>query len=240
MQIMQQFEKMDTLSIKAKSKGKWFDLVLANVIAIVIVMLGFFMPVLSFALAFIVLSYMQVGVYGFVLKNYQGQNPDFESLFIPFNLVLKTLCLKIIVMAGIMIWGLLLIVPGIIYGLNYSFSAFVLYENPKLSTKEILAQSKKLTNGKKFQIFLMALASVAIVCLGASVGVGFYYLFGLFMTVPTFLTVILIAIPAILMLVIVALPLFEIYLAGLYENAKLTPEEKTSKQNKTTKKVSKS
>ena len=240
MQLMQQIEKMDTMSIKSKSKGKWFDLVLANVIAIMFVLLGFFIPVLSFALAFIVLSYMQVGVYGFVLKNYQGQSPDFESIFLPFGLILKTLCLKIIVLAGMLIWGLLLIVPGIIYGLNYSFAAFILFENPNLSCKEILAKSKQMTMGKKFQIFLMALGMIALVCLAASVGVGLYYLFGLFMSVPTFLTVLLIAVPAIIMLVIVALPLFEIYLAGLYENAKSVPEEKPAKQNKATKKVSKS
>lgn len=149
MQLMQQIEKMDTMSIKSKSKGKWFDLVLANVIAIMFVLLGFFIPVLSFALAFIVLSYMQVGVYGFVLKNYQGQSPDFESIFLPFGLILKTLCLKIIVLAGMLIWGLLLIVPGIIYGLNYSFAAFILFENPNLSCKEIFGKVKTNDHGQK-------------------------------------------------------------------------------------------
>ncbi len=240
MQITKQIEKMDTLSIKSKSKGKWFDIVLANVIGLTIVMLGFFIPVLSFALALIIYSYMQTGIYGFALQTYQGQNTDYENLFLPFNLILKILCLKIIVMAGIVLWGLLLIVPGIIYGLNYSFSAFILFENPNLKIREILKTSKTLTNGKKMQIFLLSLASIAIVCLGASIGVGLYYLFGLFMVVPTYLTVILITLPTILMLLIVALPFFEIYLAGIYESVKIKNIEKNAKQNKPAKKVSKS
>lgn len=240
MQISKKIQKYDTLSLKSKSEGKWFELVLANVLGATIVALGMFMPVLSLALAFIAFSYMQVGVYGFVLKTYQEQNPEFESVFISFKTIIKTLCLKIIVMAGIVIWGLLLIVPGVIFGLNYSFAALILAENPSLSCKQILLQAKQLTTGKKFEIFVMALAMLALVCLGASAGVGVYLIINIFAKVPAVVAAILILIPTILMLFIVALPLFELYLAALYENAKLATQQKPAKQNKYAKKVSKS
>ena len=77
MQIVEEMKKIDTLSIQNKTKGKWFNLVLANVIAATFVILGLFMPLLSFALAVIVASYMQVGVYGYVLKTYQNASPNF-------------------------------------------------------------------------------------------------------------------------------------------------------------------
>lgn len=239
MQIVEEMKKIDTLSIQNKTKGKWFNLVLANVIAVVFVILGLFMPLLSFALAVIVASYMQVGVYGYVLKTYQNANPNFESIFIDFKWLLKVLCIKIIVMAGMLIWGLLLIVPGIIYALNYAFAAFVFYENPQLSVEQILATSKQMTNGKKFGIFLMALGMIALACLAASIGVGLYYLFALFFNVPIFLTVILIVVPTVLMIMLVSLPLFETYLAGLYENSKASTQEQVTIKKRSVKKVTK-
>lgn len=239
MQIVEEMKKIDTLSIQNKTKGKWFNLVLANVIAVVFVILGLFMPLLSFALAVIVASYMQVGVYGYVLKTYQNASPSFESIFIDFKWLLKVLCIKIIVMAGMLIWGLLLIVPGIIYALNYAFAAFVFYENPQLSIEQILATSKQMTNGKKFGIFLMALGMIALACLAASIGVGLYYLFALFFNVPIFLTVILIVVPTVLMIMLVSLPLFETYLAGLYENSKASTQEQVTIKKRSVKKVTK-
>lgn len=239
MQIVEEMKKIDTLSIQNKTKGKWFNLVLANVIAAIFVILGLFMPLLSFALAVIVASYMQVGVYGYVLKTYQNASPSFESIFIDFKWLLKVLCIKIIVMAGMLIWGLLLIVPGIIYALNYAFAAFVFYENPQLSIEQILATSKQMTNGKKFGIFLMALGMIALACLAASIGVGLYYLFALFFNVPIFLTVILIVVPTVLMVMLVCLPLFETYLAGLYENSKASTQEQVTIKKRSVKKVTK-
>lgn len=249
MEIKKKIEKFDTLNISTRTKGKWFDIIIANIIAIVFVSLGMFMPLLSFALAFIVMAYMQVGLYGFVLKTYRGENPDFESIFIPFAHLIKVLCIKIIVMAGMVVWGLLLIVPGIIYGLNNAFAALVFFENPSLTIKEILAKSKQLTYGKRGEIFTMMLGSIALVCLAMSLGVGIYLLLGLAFKVPTWLTVLCILLPAAIMLVVVAMPLFETFLVASYEDAKAAPvlpkkkdengEKKTSaKTNR--KKVSKS
>ncbi len=223
MEIKKKIEKLDTLNITSRTKGKWFDIIIANVIALVFVSLGMFMPLLSFALAFIVMAYMQVGLYGFVLRSYRGESPEFESIFLPFNRILKVLCIKIIVMAGIVIWGLLLIVPGIIYGLNNAFAALVFLENPELSTKQIFARSKKLTFGKRGEIFTMILGTIALVCLAMTLGMGVHLLLGLAFKVPTWLTIILILAPAAIMLLTLALPLFETFLVASYEDAKQHP-----------------
>lgn len=249
MEIKKKIEKFDTLNISTRTKGKWFDIIIANVIALVFVSLGMFMPLLSLALAFIVMAYMQVGLYGFVLKSYRGENPEYESLFIPFKHILKVLCIKIIVMAGIVLWGLLLIVPGIIYGLNNAFAALVFFENPELTTKQIFARSKELTFGKRGEIFTMILGTLALVCLAMSLGMGIQLLLGLAFKVPMWLTVMLIIAPAVIMLLTLALPLFETFLVASYEDAKehpVVPKKKAAepakkdKKKTATKKVSKS
>lgn len=237
--------KENTANIN-KIKNNWFDIILANLLAIVVVALGFFMPLLSFALAFIALAYMQIGVYGYVLNTSRDRKPDFENIFLPPRQIIKILIIKIITMCGMVVWGLLLIVPGIIYGLNCSFAGLVYFDNPTLSTKEIFERSKMLTLGRRFVIFLTFIGMIALVCSGASIGIGIYFLFTLFMNVPLWLTIILIILPAIIVLVTLALPLFESFLVQMYLNALAEPnkaeieQEKAKRKKTTAKKVSKS
>lgn len=241
MEIQKEIEKIDTFSIKNKTKGRWFELVIANVIVIVFVALGIFTPLFSIALGFIVMAYLQVGLYGFVLKTYRGDNPDYKCMFLPIKYLLNILFIKIITIAGIIIWGLLFFVPGIIFGLNCSFAGIIYFENPEMKTKDVFNMSKKMVDGERFQIFMMALVCILLCCIAASVGVGLYYLFELMFIVPLWLTILLIVLPTVIVLIIVSLPLFEIYLIGAYENAKKNLEQtKIENQDKNkTKKVSK-
>lgn len=243
MKIEDKITTFNTSNLMPTAKSNWFNFILANMLAIVVVALGLFAPLLSFALAFIAMAYMQVGVYGFVLRSFRGQKPDFESLFLPFKSILKILIIIIIALCGMIVWGLLLIVPGVIYGLNNSFAALVYFDNPELTTKEIFEKSKKLTYGYRFTILITVLGMIALVCSGASIGVGIYFIFTLFMKVPTWLSVMLIALPAVIVLATLALPLFESFLVQMYETSKNAPEksEEKPKPTKTTpKKVSNS
>lgn len=212
-------------AIMPKAKGNWFNIILANMLAISIVSLGLFMPLLSVALAFIVFSYMQVGIYGYVLNTFRDRKPDFESMFLHPKQIIKILIIKIIAMSGILVWGLLLVVPGIIYGLNCSFAGLVYFDNPTLSTKEIFEKSKALTYGCRFAILVTVMGMIALVCSGASIGVGIYYLLTLFTKLPIWLTIITISLPAAIVLVTLALPMFESFLVQMYQNALVQPEK---------------
>ncbi|MGL4392988.1 MAG: hypothetical protein ACRCSK_06110 [Fusobacteriaceae bacterium] len=50
------------------------------------------------------------------------------------------------------LWALLFIVPGIIKSISYSFCFFIQLENEKLSAKEAIEKSKRLTDGIKGKI----------------------------------------------------------------------------------------
>ncbi len=242
---MKNVEKIIPAEMKINCKGKWFDLIVVNIVALFCVMLGFFTPFLSLAFAFLVFAYVQIGVYGFALESTRLNQPNFESIFFHPKYFLKIVCMKLVVMAGIMLWGLLLIVPGIIYALNCAFAGFIFFDEKDLSIRQILAKSKALTFGKRFEIFLIVMAMIAIVCLAASFGVGIYFLLSIWLKVPWFVTMILIMIPTIVVFVTVALPIFEFELAAAYERAKQQDEiAKNPKSNvktkNATKKVSKS
>ena len=45
------------------------------------------------------------------------------------------------------LWSLLFVIPGIIKAISYSMAYFVLADNPELSAKEALDESKRITSG---------------------------------------------------------------------------------------------
>ena len=207
----------DEYNLKTKTKGKWFDLVLANMLALAFTALGFFTPLLSFALAFIVMSYMQIAVYYYVLNSYREIEVDFSNIFPPFKSVLKILCIKIIALSGMFLWGLLLIVPGVIYGLNCAYAGLIFIDDPKLTIKQIFAKSKELVVGKRIMILLVALIGLIIMCAAASIGVGINFLFNLAFAVPTALTAVLIILPTLIAFITASAPLFQFYLVATYD-----------------------
>lgn len=60
----------------------------------------------------------------------------------------------------ILLWSLLLIIPGIIKGYAYSFTPWIMAENPELTYKEALAISTKMTNGEKWNLFVLDLSFI--------------------------------------------------------------------------------
>ncbi len=237
MQIKQELTKIDEFHIKQKTKGHWFEFVLANMLAIVFTGLGLFIPVLSLALGFIIMAYMQIGLYRFVLKSYRGENVDYDSLFSPFNQTIKILCIKIIAISGMFLWGLLLIVPGIIYGLNCAFCGLVYIDNSNLSIKEIFAQSKSLVHGHRTMILLVALIGIVMLCAASSVGIGINFLLCLIFKVPRFVTALLIILPVAVTFVVAAAPLFQVYLVGAYNSSVASLQKKTKNISKSKKSV---
>lgn len=67
----------------------------------------------------------------------------------------KTLFLKNLY---VVLWSLLLIVPGIIKSLEYSMVEYLIAEDPTLTTKEALAKSKAMMQGHKWNAFVLSLS----------------------------------------------------------------------------------
>lgn len=67
---------------------------------------------------------------------------------------------------------LLLIVPGIIKGLSYSMSYFVLKDRPELSPAEAIKESMRLMNGHKADLFILQLSFIGWAILGSITVIG--------------------------------------------------------------------
>lgn len=58
----------------------------------------------------------------------------------------------------IFLWALLLIIPGIMKGYAYFFVPWIMAENPELTYKEALTLSTNMTNGEKWNLFVLDLS----------------------------------------------------------------------------------
>lgn len=58
----------------------------------------------------------------------------------------------------IVLWGLLLIIPGIIKSYEYRMVNYILAENPEMNTKEVFAMSRDMMRGNKWKAFVLDLS----------------------------------------------------------------------------------
>lgn len=71
------------------------------------------------------------------------------------------------------LWTLLLIVPGIVKGLAYSLTPFIVKDNPELSPNEAINLSVKMMKGHKFDLFYLYLSFLGWILLSMlTLGVG--------------------------------------------------------------------
>ncbi len=75
------------------------------------------------------------------------------------------------------LWALLLIVPGIIKGLSYSMTCFVLCDNSDMKNNEAIELSMKMMDGHKTALFWLYLTFIGwgILCI-FTFGIGYFWL----------------------------------------------------------------
>ncbi len=124
-------------------------------------------PRIAFVVAIIVLIVQTLVQPAFVLSNAyvylrvaRGEYIDVGHAFFGFSNFRKALVLNLLMGIYIFLWSLLFIIPGIIKSYAYSFSFFILADNPDLSVFEIIDLSKDFTNGYKGKLFLLDLSYI--------------------------------------------------------------------------------
>lgn len=88
--------------------------------------------------------------------------------------VLFTMLLKMIYL---ILWTLLLVVPGIIKSMSYAMTEYILMDNPDIDATDAIHRSRVMMDGHKMKLFLMYLSFIgwAILCL-FTLGLGFLLL----------------------------------------------------------------
>lgn len=134
------------------------ETVLATLSVGVIVVIFFIVLIFAFAWAIFLTNPIQVGYRRFFMKNRlnEGKFVDLFSGFCPQYLnIVKGMVTTDLIIFG---WTLLFIIPGIIKSYQYFFVPFLLSENPNMSGARAREISTQMTDGYKWQIFVLALS----------------------------------------------------------------------------------
>lgn len=118
-----------------------------------------------------------VGQKRYMMENRLGESP-FDTLFSAFHgesywNVVKGMLLTNV---KIFLYSLLLVVPGIIKSYEYTFVPYLLAENPQMSPARAMELSGQMTDGEKWNIFVLDLSFIGWNLLGAlALGLGGYF-----------------------------------------------------------------
>ncbi|MDO4949275.1 MAG: DUF975 family protein [Bacteroidales bacterium] len=100
-----------------------------------------------------------------------------NSMFQAYHDVWRVLLTMFIKEIFVMLWMLLLIVPGIVKSISYSMTSFVLYDYPELSYEDAIRRSSDIMRGHKMQYFLLVLSFFGWFLLGfITMGIGFIWI----------------------------------------------------------------
>ena len=126
---------------------------------------------------FIVGSAVGVGYAKFNLDLVDFYPPSVGTLFSRFRQIGTAVCANLLAGLHVMLFMLLLIVPGIIVAFNYAMVNYVLADNPRLDAREALAESKRIMKGHRFKFFCLNLSFLGWSFLSVlTLGVGFIWL----------------------------------------------------------------
>ena len=140
------------------------------------------LPMASFAgllsLAALILGgTVELGYARFLLKQHDRKELRFSDLFSQFDRFGTGFAQQFLRILFTALWSLLFIIPGIIKGLSYAMTPFILEEHPELTASQAIKASMKLMDGHKMDLFILGLSFIGwqiLACLTA--GVGFLFL----------------------------------------------------------------
>lgn len=160
---------------KQQLKGNVWMLFLITLVAIIL----FCLTPLALGVGEIFLGYpILFGLEVCVFMNVaRGQKPAMEMIFEPFKkFYWKSIGIILLQALLICAWSLLLFVPGIIKAYSYSQALYILNDNPEMSVVDCITASRKMMNGRKWDLFVLELSFILWALLGSiTFGIAYIY-----------------------------------------------------------------
>ena len=113
------------------------------------------------------------------LSNARGEEDPFNvsRMFDGYRDFVRIFTTILLPQIYILLWTLLLIIPGIIKSLSYAMTPFVLRDNPEMKNNAAIELSMKLMDGHKGELFWLYLTFIGwgILCI-LTLGIGYFWL----------------------------------------------------------------
>lgn len=126
---------------------------------------------------FIIGGAVTLGYVHFNFNLLNRERTQITDLFSQFDRLLQAFVAQLLRSLFIVLWTLLLIIPGIIATYSYAMTPYILYENPQMSAYDSIKASKELMQGNKWRLFCLSFSFIGwdILCI-FTLGIGHLWL----------------------------------------------------------------
>jgi uncharacterized membrane protein len=158
-------------------RGKWALAIGTFVIYSILTGAAGSIGVTASVLSLVLAGPFALGAAFFSLSLSRGKEASFEQLFRGFNYFTTALVAYLLVFVYVLLWTLLLIVPGIIAALSYAMTFYIIADEPSINAEDALKKSKAMMDGYKLKLFYLCLRFflLGLLCI-LTLGIGFFWL----------------------------------------------------------------
>ena len=107
-----------------------------------------------------------VGYVAVFMMLIRGQKPEISDLFCGCTSnFAENFVAGLLISIFTFLWALLFIIPGIVKAYSYSMTYYILRDNPGMSGKDAITESRKMMDGHKWELFVLHLSFIGWVLL---------------------------------------------------------------------------
>ena len=119
---------------------------------------------------------LTLGIAIFSLNISRGNELNSNQIFDGFKNFGNSIGAYLLMLIFVLLWSLLLIIPGIIAALSYAMTFYIMADNEDISPMDAIDESKRLMDGSKWKLFEMYIRFFgwSILCI-LTLGIGFLW-----------------------------------------------------------------
>ncbi len=158
-------------------KGKWGLAIGTYIVFMLIMIVIQLIPIAGWIISILITGAMSLGLAIFTLSLSRKQDAKLSQIFEGFQKFGVALGAYILMVILIILWMLLLIIPGIIAALAYSQTFYIIAENDSIGPLQAITKSKEMMKGNKWKYFCLGLRFIGwgLLCI-LTLGIGLLWL----------------------------------------------------------------
>ena len=157
-------------------KGKWGLAVGAFFVYMLITFVVQQLPFFGFIVSLVISGPLTLGVVLFSLALSRNKQPKFEQIFHGFENFTTALVAYLLMTLFVLLWMLLLIIPGIVAALSYAMTFYIIADDSKIDASQAIKKSKRMMYGYKWKLFCLGLRFIGWALLSIlTLGIGFLW-----------------------------------------------------------------
>ncbi len=138
--------------------GRWNDAVVATLVFVAISAVCGGVAGIGWIAGFVIGGPLMLGYVAFIVAYLdRGPGGKVETVFSGFNNFLNAFIAQLLMGIFVLLWALLLVIPGILAAYSYSMTFFIMNDNPGLSGQDAITRSKQMMAGNRWKLFCLDL-----------------------------------------------------------------------------------